>query len=252
MPLHPHPTHRPDRLTRNECGRGDVSRPSDLNPRSESHSACEPIIVCLYSKTRNMAQPWVDAGYHAVLVDMQHEPGERTEGQWTTIGADMQSWVPPRWLAQADVGFVAAFPPCDHLAVSGARWFQGKGLGALSDSIRLFERAAFWCEWFGAPYLIENPVSTISTYWRKPDHRFHPWQYSGFELGDAYTKQTCLWTGGGFTMPAPFHPADVQPDDRIHKAAPGPERANFRSATPLGFARAVFNANGHALVSEAA
>lgn len=40
MPLHPHPTHRPDRLTRNECGRGDVSRPSDLNPRSESHSAC--------------------------------------------------------------------------------------------------------------------------------------------------------------------------------------------------------------------
>jgi|GEM_PF-6556451 len=38
----PHPTHRPDRLTRNECGRGDVSRPSDLNPRSESHSACEP------------------------------------------------------------------------------------------------------------------------------------------------------------------------------------------------------------------
>ncbi len=38
----PHPTHRPDRLSiqRNECDRGDVSRPSDLNPRPESHSAC--------------------------------------------------------------------------------------------------------------------------------------------------------------------------------------------------------------------
>lgn len=34
-----------------------------------------------------------------------------------------------------------------------------------------------------------------------------------------------------------------KPDDRIHKAPPGPERANFRSATPMGFAEAVFNAN---------
>lgn len=39
MPLHPHPTHRPDRLTRNECGRGDVSqpkgpRPSHVKPRA--------------------------------------------------------------------------------------------------------------------------------------------------------------------------------------------------------------------------
>ena len=33
------------------------------------------------------------------------------------------------------------------------------------------------------------------------------------------------------------------PDDRIHKAPPGPDRENFRSATPLGFARAVFAAN---------
>jgi hypothetical protein len=34
------------------------------------------------------------------------------------------------------------------------------------------------------------------------------------------------------------------PDNRIHFASPGPERANFRSATPMGFARAVFAANG--------
>lgn len=34
-----------------------------------------------------------------------------------------------------------------------------------------------------------------------------------------------------------------EPDDRIHKAPPGPARADFRSATPMGFARAVFEAN---------
>lgn len=34
-----------------------------------------------------------------------------------------------------------------------------------------------------------------------------------------------------------------EPDDRIHKAPPSDERANFRSATPMGFAKAVFAAN---------
>jgi hypothetical protein len=36
---------------------------------------------------------------------------------------------------------------------------------------------------------------------------------------------------------------DFYPDDRIHKCPPGAERANIRSATPEGFARAVFIAN---------
>lgn len=34
-----------------------------------------------------------------------------------------------------------------------------------------------------------------------------------------------------------------EPDDRIHKAPPSAERANIRSVTPMGFARAVFEAN---------
>lgn len=200
-------------------------------------------VLALYSKTDAIVRPWLDAGYGAVLVDLQHPEGETTEGRLSRIGADMLTWVPPRWLATADIAFVAAFPPCDHLAVSGARWFAGKGLGKLAHSIQLFERAAFWCEWFGAPYLIENPVSTISSYWRKPDFTFHPWQFAGHEPADAYTKKTCLWTGNGFVMPQPFHPAGIEPDDRIHKAPPSEERANFRSATPLGFSRAVFDAN---------
>ena len=36
-----------------------------------------------------------------------------------------------------------------------------------------------------------------------------------------------------------------EPDDRIHKAAPGPDRQNFRSATPKGMARALYEANKH-------
>lgn len=48
-------------------------------------------------------------------------------------------------------------------------------------------------------------------------------------------------------MPHAFTDVSLgEPDDRIHRAPPGKHRANFRSATPLGFARAVFYANNKA------
>ena len=36
---------------------------------------------------------------------------------------------------------------------------------------------------------------------------------------------------------------DWYPDNRIHECPPSDERANIRSATPMGFARAVFLSN---------
>ncbi len=108
----------------------------------------------------------------------------------------------------------------------------------------MFATAAEVCEWIGAPYFIENPKSTISTYWRKPDHKFDPHFFTGYCADDNYTKDTWLWVGGGFVMPGKNKLDELgQPDDRIHKASPGADRADFRSATPLGFARAVFEAN---------
>jgi hypothetical protein len=196
------------------------------------------MIVALYEKTGNILRPWADAGHDCIALDIQHTGCVKRDGIFYAHWDALETPEPPY---EAGV-FGAASPPCDHLAVSGARWFRGKGLRALARSIELFAVAAEYFENSNAAYLIENPVSTISTYWRKPDHTFHPWQYSGFELSDDYTKKTCLWAGNGFVMPEPFH-GEVNPDDRIHKAAPGPERANFRSAMPMGFARAVFKAN---------
>lgn len=149
------------------------------------------LVLSLFDKTGNMARPWAEAGYECLCVDIQHE-GERREGRITYLGADVLDYLPPR----ADYAFAAAFPPCTDLAVSGARWFKDKGLGRLSDAIRLVERARQILEWTGAPWMLENPVSTISTYWRKPDQTFNPHDFTGFELGDNYNKKTCLWTGG--------------------------------------------------------
>ena len=195
-----------------------------------------PTVISCFDKSGVMVRPWADAGYTCYCVDIQHKRGEHERDGIIFVGADMLTWVPPRSIVNS-VAFAAFFPPCDHLSVSGARWFKGKGLGALADSIRLFERSAFWAEWFGAPYLIENPVSTISTYWRKSDYTFDPSQY-----GDPWTKKTCLWTGGGFVMP-PKTPVLALEGSKMHRLPPGPDRKDKRSETPPGFAQAVFEAN---------
>ncbi len=146
-----------------------------------------------------MARPWADTGYLCYCVDLQHK--------------------------------------CTHVAVSGARWFRDKGLGGLILSLQLFDAAVKIAEWAGAPYLIENPVSVVSTYWRKPDYSFDPCDY-----GDPWTKKTCLWTGGGFVMPEKRRVAATEVG-KIHRVPPGPDRANIRSETAPGFASAVFEAN---------
>lgn len=186
------------------------------------------LVLSLFDLTGNMVKPWADAGFETLSVDIQRD------------GTDILRWLPPR----REYQIVFAFPPCTNVAVSGARWFKDKGLAGLASAIELVERARDICEWSGAPWMIENPISTLSTYWRQPDHAFHPFEFAGFEPEDNYTKKTCLWTGNGFVMPR-SHPLldSGAPDDRIHKVTPGPDRANFRSATPMGFARAVFEAN---------
>lgn len=195
------------------------------------------IVLSLCDRTGNMIVPWIEAGYEAVTVDLQEATGPARHH----FMADVSRWRYPLRFPRPSIIF--AFPPCTHLAVSGARWFKGKGMGALIEALSIVEACREICESSGAPWMIENPVSTLATYWRKPDHTFHPWEYTSFELGDAYTKKTCLWTGNGFVMPAAAPAVGVQPDDRIHKAPPSDDRADFRSATPMGFARAVFQAN---------
>ena len=198
-------------------------------------------VLSLFDYSGVMVEPWVEAGYEAWIVDIQHPQGvSRDSDGIVRVGADLRKpWSLPR-----EFSFVAAFPPCTHVAVSGARWFKGKGLRALEEAVSCFATAAEVCEASGAPYLIENPVSTLSTYWRKPDYTFHPWEYAE-STEDAYTKKTCLWVGGGFVMPTPRYAlGDLEVDHtKIHYASPSPERGNLRSLTPRGFARAVFEAN---------
>ncbi len=201
----------------------------DLAPRQ--------IMLSFFDLSTVMAKPWAEAGYLCFCIDLQHPHGEHVDPDNANIirvGAHIEDWLPP---GGREIVFASFFPPCTDLAVSGARWFRDKGVGRLHRSIGLFHRSQQLAELFNCPYLIENPVSTISSYWRKPDHTFHPCDY-----GDPYLKKTCLWAGGGFIMPTKNR---VEPTEgmKLYWIGPSDDRANLRSVTPAGFATAVFEAN---------
>lgn len=193
------------------------------------------VVLSLCDRTGVMVDPWLAAGYECWIVDVQHPGGVNRDGNLVRVGCDVREFGAHYQCASV----VFAFPPCTNLAVSGARWFEDKGLEALHDSLGLVLACKRICEASGAPWMLENPVGMLSSYWRKPDYTFQPWQY-----GDTYTKKTCLWTGNGFVMPAPWithKPADVTAT--IHLMPPSADRGDKRSVTPEGFARAVFDAN---------
>lgn len=204
-------------------------------------------VICLCDYTGHFAEPWIQFGYRALLVDPQHKD--------FTIECDGLLWKFPGTIEDVlpflsflvlsgKVSFVMGFPPCTDVAVSGARWWEEKRKADpyfQAKATRIAEQCRTIGEMCGCPWAFENPVSAFSSIFGEPSYTFDPCDFSELCIEDQYFKKTCLWTGGGFTMPPPY-PKGVlgKPDDRIFRAPPSEDRANFRSATPKGFARAVF------------
>ena len=146
----------------------------------------------------------------------------------------------PEWHIMGDVtealkktwDMIIAFPPCTHLAVSGARWFKEKVAdGRQQQGIDFFMLFANHpCE----KIAIENPICIMSSRWKKPSQIIQPWQY-----GHGETKATCLWLKG---LPN-LKPTNIVEgrEQRIWKMAPGPDRAKERSKTFPGIAKAMAN-----------
>jgi site-specific DNA-cytosine methylase len=123
---------------------------------------------------------------------------------------------------------IIAFPPCTHLAVSGARWFKNK-------RVEQEAAVAFFMAMIHAPakyVAVENPIGIMSTRYRKPDQIIQPWQF-----GHGETKATCLWLKG---LP-PLRPTKIVEGrtPRVHHASPGPDRWKERSRTLQGIADAM-------------
>lgn len=231
------------------------------------------IVLSLYDYTGEALKPWAEAGYACFAFDIQHSPDEhkcdRFDGGGYIKYIHTDLWNIDniknlrKFYTGMNVVFGMAFPVCTDLAVSGAAHFKRKA----ERDPKFQEKAASYARWcsylfdsLGVPYFIENPVSRLATLWRKPDYSFHPYQYGGYIPAaeaehpkwpeyiaprDAYPKKTCLWTGGGFVMPAtlPVTPEDGHSRQHLKLGGKSMKTKNIRSATPRGFARAVFEAN---------
>ena len=105
----------------------------------------------------------------------------------------------PEWHIQDDVlkviknnnwDMMIAFPPCTHLAVSGARHFEKKKEdGRQQEAINFFLKLWNADQWGNINHIcIENPVGIMSSILRPPDQYVHPYYF-----GDPYQKKTGLW-----------------------------------------------------------
>lgn len=129
-----------------------------------------------------------------------------------------------------DFDMVIAHPPCTHLSVSGARHFEQKRKdGRQKQAIDFFmEFTKIGVE----KVCIENPISIMSTVYRKPDQIIQPWQF-----GHGETKATCLWLKN-LPLLKPTNIVDGR-DHRIHRLPPSKDRAKIRSITYQGIAEAM-------------
>lgn len=232
--------------------------------------------IFLFDYTGIMAKPWADAGYLCYCFDGQHPQGVTKSDHPNILNVGM--WFDNKFTHLAsmekkqiekiksitgdDISFVFGFPECTDLSVSGAGHFEKKRLKNPK-----FQTEAMICVhlvrglgvYLKCPWGLENPISVISSMWRKPDFKFHPYEYGGYlpkddvhpvypeyiKPRDAYPKKTCIWSGGGFIEPErkSVHCEPGFSDQHKKLGGKSLKTKNIRSATPRGFAMAVFLAN---------
>ena len=231
-----------------------------------------PVVLFLFNSSDYAVQPWLDDGRCAVVsVDYDntdHSAAHRAPaGGHLRLNIDLSKGAASvvEVLAQLRLilgssgpSLVVAFPPCTDLAVSGAKHFKRK-LEADPDCQSRAVEMAMLATLFGCPYLVENPVSILSTLWRKPDHYWHPHEYSGYcpvgphpefpdviPAQDLYPKKSGAWIGNGFVMPMKddtFQPFAADNPGWAKLGGKSARTKYIRSLTPRGFARAVYEAN---------
>ena len=234
------------------------------------------IVISLYDFTGEAVRPWALAGYECHIYDIQHPYGPHKQrvgskgGSITTHRKDLHRTETFEGLLREYEGkpvvFGMGFPVCTDMAVSGAAHFKRKAEANPSfqtDAVGYAVDCGEFFEALGVPYFIENPVSVLATQWRKPDYNFHPYQYGEYlddheavhprwpdyiADRDAYTKKTCLWTGGGFVMPVKIPTCKPTGYSTQHLKLGGKSQRtkDIRSATPRGFAKAIYETNREA------
>lgn len=207
------------------------------------------LVAC--EESQEVCKAFRERGHRAFSCDIQECSGGHPE--WHICGDVLQVINGDCWFTTCDLhthtqagpwDLIIAHPPCTDLAVSGARHFEKKQKdGRQQKSIVFFMQMALArCDRIA----VENPVSIMSSAWRKPNQIIQPYQF-----GDPHRKATCLWLKG---LP-PLTPTQiVEPqlksyvckngktatfDVTFTKGGGGIQRAKLRSKTYPGIAKAM-------------
>ena len=232
-----------------------------------------PSILSLYDFTATALKPWAENGYSCHAFDLQHDNKKTTHfdggGTIEYHHADLHEKKVLDDIVEnfinKNVHMVLNFPVCTDLAVSGAPRFAGK-----KKKNPNFQRiAADHCiaaaavgQKLGCRWMLENPVSVLSSLWdHKKSFCFHPFEFGGWIAEDeaehpiwpeyiapqdAYSKKTCIWASADFIEPTKkVVSCESFGHSRQHAKLGGTsmKTKNIRSASPRGFFNAVYSAN---------
>lgn len=141
------------------------------------------LIACEQSQV--VTQAFINKGHDAMSCDLEYDGALGLPH----YKGDVMDIIFDGW------DMMIAFPPCTHLAVSGAKHFEKKRQnGQQQEGIDFF--MALW----NAPIpkkCLENPVGIMSGILRPPDQIIQPYYF-----GDPFQKTTCLWLKN---LPPLFH-----------------------------------------------
>lgn len=196
------------------------------------------VILSLFDYSGNWPKFYKEAGYDVYQVDIKHDISilDLTYKDLDALG---------------EVYGILAAPPCTDFAGSGAQYWKAKDEDGRTEQSLSLVKATLDIVRYCSPkfWALENPVGRLPTLLPeigKPWY-FNPNEFAGWLSGDeaareCYTKRTGLW--GTFCKPEK-RPLPVSPEGNwIMKLGGKSERTKeLRSMTPLGFAKAFYEAN---------
>lgn len=175
------------------------------------------LVACEFSGT--VRDAFIARGHEAMSCDLleTETPGPHYRG-------DVRDVLDYPW------DLMICHPPCTDLSVSGAKHFAAKRMDGRQQASASF---ALTLAKSDIPRIcLENPISVLSSLWRKPDQIIQPWQF-----GHGETKATCLWLKG-LTPLQPTNIVDGR-EQRVFRLPPSADRWKERSRTFPGIAAAM-------------
>lgn len=185
------------------------------------------LVACEYSGT--VRDAFIRAGHHAISIDLL--PSESDFGMHIQGNIyEAMEYIDPRMF-----DLIVAHIPCTRFCNSGVRWYHERP----EYKEEMMEMVELWNFCWNLPIekkCFENPIphKYAVEYIGKPTQYIQPYEY-----GHPETKKTGLWLKN---LP-PLEPTNIVEgrEARVHKMAPGPNRAKERSRFFSGVAEAMVN-----------